>query len=122
TLAVITLTDPYRAQILAATADTDTDVAEPQFVGTRYIASASTPPPTAPTETTAPTAPAAPTETTAPTAPAETTAPAAPAAPAPPTRASPQSAANQINTLMPPISPISLSAHPPPRRLSAALS
>ncbi|MGM9845240.1 MAG: hypothetical protein ACI30K_03310, partial [Muribaculaceae bacterium] len=55
TLAVITLTAPYRSQILAATAaatdvaaatsdtsDTATDTAAPQFVGTRYIASAST--------------------------------------------------------------------------------
>ncbi|MGM9845968.1 MAG: hypothetical protein ACI30K_07050, partial [Muribaculaceae bacterium] len=39
-----------------------------------------------------------------------------------PTRASPQSPANQRNTLIAPISPISLSAHPPPRRFSAALS
>ncbi|MGM9844939.1 MAG: hypothetical protein ACI30K_01750 [Muribaculaceae bacterium] len=172
TLAVITLTDPYRSQILAAataaaptttdvaaadtaaadTADTATDTAAPQFVGAQYFAPASTTPPAAPTEPSTP-----PTRAVRPRAPiaaanfrlkAVTTAslkgslcnsrgqgrrgrpqPSDPVTYVKsleddtlPTRASPQSPANQINTLMPPISPISLSAHPPPRPLSAALS
>ncbi|MGM9845340.1 MAG: hypothetical protein ACI30K_03830 [Muribaculaceae bacterium] len=160
TLAVITLTDPYRSQILAAatTADVAADVAAPQFVGAQYFAPASTKPPTAPTSAAPPTPPTAPaTRAVRPRAQrsaanfrlkAVTTASLEGSLcnsrgqgrrgrPQPsestlyvksleddtlPTRAAPQSPANQRNTLIAPISPISLSSHPPPRCLSAALS
>ncbi|MGM9845469.1 MAG: hypothetical protein ACI30K_04495, partial [Muribaculaceae bacterium] len=84
TLAVITLTDPYRAQILAAsttaTTDTAATAAAPTtpptasnqwLVGAQYFAPASTTPPTAPPTTATDNAVESPSETTPAPTPAE---------------------------------------------------